>query len=61
MWAVVTTDNGCYAEVQNRREATPLPGTEEALVQVLAAVTKNTEINIHFGCYSCTVINSTGY
>lgn len=59
MKAVVTIGNGGYDKLVYRDVPTPVPGTGEVLVRVLAAGINNTEINTRLGWYSASVTEST--
>ena len=59
MWAVVTTGNGGYDNLDYRLEAIPSPEPDEVLLQVLAAGVNNTEINTRLGWYSSSVTTDT--
>jgi NADPH:quinone reductase-like Zn-dependent oxidoreductase len=59
MKAVVTTGNGGYEKLEYRDVPIPEPGSNEVLLQVLAAGVNNTEINTRLGWYSSKVTTST--
>ena len=59
MMAVVTTGNGGYDKLVNRKVPIPEPGPGEVLLRVLAAGVNNTEINTRLGWYSSSVTEST--
>ncbi len=59
MKAVVTTGNGGYEKLDYRDVPIPKFGTNEVLLQVLAAGINNTEINTRLGWYSSKVTTST--
>ncbi|MGR3616422.1 MAG: alcohol dehydrogenase family protein [Paracoccaceae bacterium] len=59
MMAVVTTGNGGYEKLEFKAVPTPVPGSGEVLLRVLAAGINNTEINTRLGWYSSSVSDST--
>lgn len=59
MKAVVTTGNGGYEKLDYRDVPVPKLGSNEVLLQVLAAGVNNTEINTRLGWYSSKVTTST--
>ncbi len=59
MKAVVTTGNGGYEKLEYRDVPIPTLGSNEVLLQVLAAGVNNTEINTRLGWYSSKVTAST--
>ncbi len=59
MKAVVTTGNGGYEKLDYRDVPIPKLGSNEVLLQVLAAGVNNTEINTRLGWYSSKVTTGT--
>jgi hypothetical protein len=59
MKAVVTTGNGGYEKLDYCDVPVPKLGSNEVLLQVLAAGVNNTEINTRLGWYSSKVTTST--
>jgi NADPH:quinone reductase-like Zn-dependent oxidoreductase len=59
MFAIVTTGNGGYEQLEPQQVPMPEPATDEVLIRVLAAGVNNTEINTRLGWYSSKVVDGT--
>jgi len=60
MKAIITSGNGGYDKLQHRVVRRPTLEPGKVLLQVLAAVVNNTEINTRIGWYSSSVTTGTG-